>query len=108
MKRKFGTLEWATHNVNILNGCKNDCKYCYSKEMAIRFKRKNKDNWKFEEKIKTVNDIKLPKETGTIMFPSSHDLSKKYIDEEIEVIKYILTNGKYLLLVSKPNLEVVK
>lgn len=34
-KPVFGTTEWAASNVNYLKGCSNDCKYCFSKEMAI-------------------------------------------------------------------------
>lgn len=48
-KPVFGTTEWAASNVNYLKGCSNDCKYCYSKEMSIRFKRKTPETWKNEE-----------------------------------------------------------
>ena len=34
-----GTQEWAASNVNIQDGCEHDCRYCYAKTMAIRFKR---------------------------------------------------------------------
>ena len=40
----FGTYEWAVKNFNIVSGCSHNCKYCYSKEMAIRFKRKTPDS----------------------------------------------------------------
>ena len=36
----FGTKEWAPYNFNFMNGCSNDCSYCYAKEMAVRFKGK--------------------------------------------------------------------
>lgn len=49
LKEVFGTLEWAAKNANFVSGCTHDCKYCYSKEMAIRFKRKTAKNWKEEE-----------------------------------------------------------
>ena len=48
-KQVFGTTEWATKNANFISGCIHNCKYCYSKEMAIRFKRKTSGNWAVEE-----------------------------------------------------------
>ena len=107
-KTIFGTFEWATHNINILNGCNHDCRYCYSKEMAVRFKRKTIYNWKEEELIQDISNLKIPKNTGTIMFPSSHDLSPYYINEEIEVIRYLLENNKNVLLVTKPHINVIQ
>ncbi len=38
-KPPTGTQEWAASNVNIQDGCEHDCRYCYAKTMAIRFKR---------------------------------------------------------------------
>ncbi len=104
----FGTQEWATHNINILSGCLHDCKYCYSKEMAVRFKRKNIDNWNIEELNTSVEKLKIPSSSGTIMFPSSHDLSPKFLDEEIQVIDLLIKNKKNVLLVTKPHLSVIK
>ncbi len=49
-KQIFGTKEWAASNVNIQSGCPNDCRYCYAKSMAIRHKRKTRENWKVLEK----------------------------------------------------------
>ena len=54
-KTAFGTREWASANINISNGCYNDCKYCYSKSMAIRFKRKTPENWTEEVIVDTAD-----------------------------------------------------
>ena len=51
-KQVFGTYEWAVSNANFINGCFHNCKYCYSKEMAIRFKRKTASNWELEEELR--------------------------------------------------------
>jgi DNA repair photolyase len=40
-----GTQEWAASNVNIQDGCEHDCRYCYAKTMAIRFKRATAKSW---------------------------------------------------------------
>jgi len=44
-----GTKEWADTNVNICSGCKNNCRYCYAKKMAMRFGRKTESTWKIME-----------------------------------------------------------
>lgn len=100
---KFGTKEWADENYNFINGCSHDCKYCYSKEMAIRFRRKTILNWKEEEIRNTfsLNNIKLRK--GIIMFPSSHDITPKYLDEATNILSKLLIVGNKVLLVTKPH-----
>jgi len=30
-----GTKEWADHNVNLIDGCSHDCRYCYAKGSSI-------------------------------------------------------------------------
>ena len=55
-KKATGTREWATSNENICDGCSHDCRYCYAREMAVRFKRKTKENWS-EMKLKQ-NELK--------------------------------------------------
>lgn len=107
-KQVFGTYEWAVENANFINGCSNNCKYCYSREMAIRFKRKTAENWNIEE----VNFIQLKKKikkaNGFIMFPSSHDITPVNLSYSLVFLKKLLDAGNNVLIVSKPHLEVVK
>ena len=107
-KQVFGTSEWAVENANFINGCIHDCKYCYSKEMAIRFKRKTSENWKNEE----INEKKLAKRfrkvDGYIMFPSSHDISPENIDLSLIFLENLLKNKTDVLIVTKPHLSVIK
>ena len=104
----FGTREWASHNINISNGCYNNCKYCYSKSMAIRFKRKTSENWT-EEVLVDTNDRKFSKKyNGRIMFPSSHDITPNTLEASIRVLRGLLKAGNDLLIVTKPNLDCVK
>jgi hypothetical protein len=71
----FGTREWATHTVNCCTGCAHDCRYCYAKSMAIRFRRVFPDVWKDEQvRWKDVNR-RYRKMDGTVMFPPSHDIT---------------------------------
>lgn len=107
-KGVFGTFEWANHNENIISGCAHDCLYCYSKEMAIRFKRKTPENWRIEE----VNFKKIEKNykkyDGRVMFPSSHDITPGNLFYSIKAITSLLSKGNKLLIVSKPHFECIK
>lgn len=107
-KPVFGTTEWAASNVNIIKGCSNDCKYCFSKEMAIRFKRKSPDNWKQEEvNLEAFN--KNPRyRDGYIMFPSTHDITPEHLDLAIDFLKRLLSVGNKVLIVSKPSFPCIK
>lgn len=103
----FGTKEWAPYNFNFMNGCSNDCSYCYAKEMAIRFKRKTSDSWKDEEAV-SMEGKSFKKREGRIMIPSSHDITPGNIDLALDVIDKLLKNGNELLIVTKPNFTCVK
>lgn len=106
-KKVFGTCEWATENANFISGCIHDCKYCYSKEMAIRFKRKTPENWAEEELNLKQLKKKFKKTDGYIMFPSSHDISPKNLEFSIVFLKNLLKNNNNILIVTKPHLEVI-
>ena len=104
----FGTHEWAEHSANFIDGCKHDCKYCYSKEMAIRFHRKTPENWKNEEiKVKTFKK-RFKKLDGTIMFPSSHDIHPFHLKEAVYFLDKILKEGNNVLIVTKPHFICIK
>lgn len=107
-KQVFGTYEWAVSNANFINGCFHNCKYCYSKEMAIRFKRKTALNWDIE----VVNTIQLNKRfkkaDGPIMFPSSHDITPVNLPSTIIFLNNLLVAGNDVLVVTKPHFEVVE
>lgn len=104
----FGTHEWAKHNANFINGCKHDCKYCYSKEMAIRFRRKTPETWQDEEIREKIYLKDYRKLNGTIMFPSSHDIHPSHLKETIIYLRKILHFGNSVLIVTKPHLICVK
>ena len=103
----FGTKEWAPNNFNFMSGCSNNCVYCYAKDMAIRFKRKTYDTWEKEEPVNMAHKSYGKKE-GTIMIPSSHDITPENIDIAAEVIEKLLSSGNELLIVTKPHLECIE
>jgi DNA repair photolyase len=103
-----GTKEWAPINFNFINGCSHDCKYCYAKANAVRFKRKTMDNWKQEEvKIEKLFPTVKPKD-GYTMFPSSHDISLENHKHALTVLDVLLKKGHRVMIVIKPHLEVVE
>ncbi len=107
-KQVFGTYEWATSNANFINGCIHDCKYCYSKEMAIRFKRKTPANWVNEEINYKQLEKNFKKADGYIMFPSSHDISPENLDSSLIFLDNLLKNGNNVLIVTKPHFAVIE
>ncbi len=103
-----GTFEWASSNVNFIKGCVHDCKYCFAKSNGVRFKRCTAESWKIE----VVQEHKLNKyyrkRKGTVMFPSSHDITPKHADLAIGVLKELFRARNNVLIVSKPHLEVIE
>lgn len=96
----FGTKEWAPHTFNYVSGCSNDCVYCYAKEMAIRFMRKTADTWHIEEPV-SLAKRSFAKRNGTIMIPSSHDITVSNLEQSVAVMAKLLSSGNHLLLVTK-------
>ena len=107
-KQVFGTQEWAAQNANFISGCYHDCKYCYSKEMAIRFKRKTSLNWKIEDVNHSRLSVRWKKVDGLIMFPSSHDITPINLSYSITFLENLLESGNHVLIVTKPHFEVIK
>lgn len=107
-KPVHGTREWAVKNINFIDGCAHDCRYCYAKSIAVRFKRKTTDNWTIEEVNPQKVLAKFKKLEGQIMFPSSHDLTPDHVDTAIIVLEKLLKAGNQILIVSKPHLDVIQ
>lgn len=106
-KEAFGTREWASHNQNFISGCLHDCLYCYSKEMAIRFKRKTPETWKVEELNERKLAAPMKKYSGRVMFPSSHDITPQNLEHSVQFLKKLLEFGNDVLLVTKPHYECI-
>jgi DNA repair photolyase len=102
-----GTQEWAASNVNIQDGCEHDCRYCYAKTMAIRFKRATVASWGKPRLRQHDLDRTFTKRAGRIMFPTAHDITSRNIDECLSVVTRMLAAGNDLLIVSKPWLACV-
>lgn len=108
VKLPYGTKEWASHNVNIQQGCEHNCKYCYAKSMAIRFKRSTAKNWTTTKLRDNELSRYYTKKNGTVMYPTTHDITPRNVDAYISVLQKLLCAGNNVLVVSKPHLSCVK
>ncbi|HAS81923.1 MAG TPA: hypothetical protein DCS43_04430 [Verrucomicrobia bacterium] len=97
-----GTQEWAASNVNIQDGCEHDCRYCYAKTMAIRFKRMTAESWAIPQLREHDLKRSFTQRSGRIMFPTAHDITERNIEECLLVLKRMLSAGNDVLIVSKP------
>lgn len=106
-ERISGTKEWAAFTANLDLGCEHDCKYCYAKTAAMRYKRTTVDGWK--EPRANAKFPKVPYKDGTLMFPSSHDITDRNVDRAIEFLLNTLEKRSCkILIVTKPHLTVIR
>jgi len=105
-----GTKEWASSNVNCVDGCVHDCKYCYARKMAIRFKRKTAENWKVMLVRQHDVDHDYRRRDGRIMFPTSHDLipTDPSFPACMTVLGKLLKSGNEVLVTTKPHLKAIE
>jgi len=108
IKPSFGTREWADFNENCLVGCSHDCRYCYAKAMAIRYKRTTPQAWKNEVLRPNILQKVFHKRDERIMFPSTHDITPAHLSDCMTFLKNILSPGNEVLIVTKPHLDCVK
>lgn len=105
-----GTKEWATYTVNCMNGCYHNCRYCYAKVIAKRFKRHTDRSWKNMRTNEYAVAKKYGKKNGRIMFPSSHDICGfPHVKEAcFTVLTKLLKAGNEVLITTKPTLSLTK
>ena len=107
-KITLGTKEWADSNVNCYKGCSNNCRYCYAKMMAIRFKRATNNTWKkMELNLKNV-EKGYHKRKGRVMFPTSHDITEESLENCLIVLRKLVQAGNEVLVTSKPRINCLK
>jgi len=107
-KKISGTREWAVHNVNIISGCSHNCRYCYARAMAVQYGRATLESWPVEKLRPAEVRKRQPHIEGTVMFPTTHDITLIHLPACIEVIGHILDAGNKLLIVSKPHLMAIE
>lgn len=109
MTRKIsGTYEWAVATINCTIGCPNDCKYCYSKRLAVMQKRiTSYSEWPGKNQVCRNITKEKQKYKGTVMFPSTHDVHENNLDVCIDVIANLLEAGNKVLITSKPRIDCI-
>lgn len=70
-KAPTGTKEWADSNVNFQKGCENDCRYCFAKSMAIRFRTTTPGKWHIPTVVHKGVNKAYHKMGDRVMYP--HD-----------------------------------
>lgn len=103
-----GTKEWSASSVNIQRGCSHNCLYCYAAANAFRFGQVEKGEWDQEVLLEKALAKNYGKRQGTIMFPTTHDITPTNLPHAIAVLKKMLESGNKVLIVSKPHLECVE
>lgn len=108
-KRVSGTREWANVNRNCVTGCSHGCHYCYASWNAIeRFGWVKPGEWT-DEKIRWHDaNKKMQKVKGTVMFPTTHDITPGNLEACLKCIENILLPGNDILIVSKPHLKCIE
>ena len=104
-KEISGTREWASHSANATIGCSNNCEYCYSRDNYEKFDTSG-EKWTVERSDENEVNKKRTKKSGTIMFPTKHDITIHNYDDCLIVLKNLLKVGNDVLIVSKPS-EIV-
>jgi len=109
---KTGTKEWSTVSKNIFHGCKHNCKYCFARANALRFKQIEKPEQWTDMKLNERNLNEKPRFykgiTSRIMMPTTHDIFPEHIDMTVKYLKGWLNAGNSILIVSKPHFECIK
>ena len=107
-KITIGTKEWANSNVNCYYGCSNNCRYCYAKKMAIRFKRKTEKTWKIMVPNKRPIEKGYRKRNGRVMFPTSHDITNESLSNCLIVLDKLIDSGNSILITTKPKMSCIQ
>ena len=109
-KRISGTKEWADQNFNCLEGCEHNCRYCYARAMAMRFRRvKSESQWARPR----IKHDKVERRMGKIakkavMFPTTHDITPGTLETCLTVLEHLLLGGNHVLVVSKPHRDCIE
>jgi len=106
-KKVSGTREWASSSVNVMLGCEHDCTYCYARSSAARFGRKDATDWATEEVQPNLRSKNFGKRRGTVMFPTTHDITPDNLIHTGEILGRLLAAGNDVLVVSKPHLSTI-
>lgn len=107
-KNISGTKEWAKTNANCIDGCEHNCRYCYARANAVRYKRPAGKDWATMRV--NVKALAKPygKRSGRIMFPTAHDITPAVLGPCLWMLHKMLAAGNEVLIVTKPHMSCVR
>jgi len=108
---KTGVKEWTGvdgASVNIQRGCEHDCRYCWARANAVRFRQCRAEHWP----LPVIDNAKVDKPrkkkyTGIVMFPTTHDITEANLSQYLCVLRKLLDAGNKVLIVSKPHWQCI-
>jgi len=106
--------EWCGGtSIGCINGCSNNCKYCYQRAGESKNGHINPEDWKnekmrVEKNRKTYYRKARTRYNAPVMIPPSHDITPYTLLETLKIIKMSLDVGNQVLIVSKPRLDCIK
>lgn len=108
-KEISGTKEWSVESVNCVTGCEHDCRYCYARFNAVQ-RRHQVEPGAWTNMVVREKDVrkKRKKVNGTVMFPTTHDITPEVLEPCLSVLTRLITAGNHVLIVTKPHLSCVK
>jgi DNA repair photolyase len=80
VKEKDNVRDWADKSINIAKGCSNNCRYCYAREMSVRWNGNKYENWTNEQLNEKVINKGWRKSTKKMMFPTTHVSADSQVD----------------------------
>jgi DNA repair photolyase len=75
--------------------------------MAARFARVPEGGWACEQVRSAAVAGKVGRKSGTIMFPTTHDLTPENMGVTVPHLRRLLEAGNQVLVVSKPHIQVI-
>lgn len=102
-----GTKEWSSESANIQYGCEHNCRYCYARANALRFKLIGRPKDWPNIRNKPFPRKYFKKVKGTIMFPTVHDITPENIIRAGTFLIGVLKAGNNILIVSKPHFSCI-
>lgn len=107
---KTGVYEWADKSINMQIGCEHDCRYCYARYRAVERYRYCPSNeaWRNPVANKQKTEKGYRTNYGTVMFPSTHDITPDNVHGCLSVIEKLLKAGNNALIVTKPHFDCIE